>query len=1210
MNNRKKYLCIIVAFVVALVAGIVCDALYRTSNTWEVPVAKFQKTLLEKDAVADSTLRLLASAVRAGNLTPIDVLPNEASDIVYYIFDGDKAVFWSDNKLDVSNLVPNKIAIEKDNFCYANNAYCVAQSMQVERYTLQAFIVIKYHYDLENGRFFRSRFADGFRMDNRISLVAGDANDELAVFGESGNYLFSLSKGSRPLYHHRLADISIVFYGCAFLLFLFLFYALDLCFGRQFWSLRNYILTFVAFGVILLFGMYLGWPRMVFDADMFSPIYYASGLISSLGHLLIITLFFGVSAFTFYTKVRLPIYRRKSLSVWLKYAGIQLIAVLFFLIMYLLLYSLIYNSSLDLFFYSVEQISVYSIVAVLMMFLWLLMFVLIRDKLLISFKYALSLRNIIFTDVVASVVLFLFTYIIDHNAINGEALGFLCTSLTVDLIRYNVKRSLRYWQLLLLTFVCSMFVVVELYSYNQQVKRAKYKIIAENMATMVKSSADIYMQKLLSDVDSMLQRDKALQYILRRTQPSPSKLLRYMNKNYFKSAFHDGVNSYLIKVFSADLNSVSAHRYDEQIAEGSLLPFTDHFYINNMKSGSYQFIGIFDFPIGNDKAKRLFVHLYKLNDLGQYDALFKPRSSQLNSVLSTAMYENGTKIFNGGVFVYPNHFDADVYGTKDVVYQKRYAHYVYRISPDVYVIVGERHPLPLQAFMLFWTYLFILYVLLVTCIHIVRLLLSRRYSFGNTFVMRISHAFIALVMIVLTITFLTSIGFFYNRYKNEQVKSLQDKTRYIEAQLRTYFGSHKTEASDDAELHFFLQDLSKLYHTDMHIYDTEGKLMATTRPYVFSTGLCGRRINPKVLFDSKDKRSVLPEKAGNLNYLASYATVSDAKGNVIAYVCVPYFYSSYRLSWELFSYCAIFINIYLFVLLLTLGIGLLAGNHIVRPLRTLEQKLRHIKLGHVNEKIPYKGFNTDEIGLLVSEYNSMVDKLAESARQLAVSERESAWRGMAQQIAHEIKNPLTPMKLTLQQLQRVKESSGEQFDDYFKKASRTLIEQIETLSFIATEFSNFARMPIAQPTLVDLNEKLISAVDLFRHNYENVTINYTSSVKDAPILADNEQMTQLFNNLLKNAIQAIPSTRRGEINVSLDVENDFAVVAVADNGSGISDEVAQRLFVPSFTTKSSGMGLGLCISKAIVMVSKGEISFETKVDEGTTFFVKFPLEKQ
>jgi len=225
-----------------------------------------------------------------------------------------------------------------------------------------------------------------------------------------------------------------------------------------------------------------------------------------------------------------------------------------------------------------------------------------------------------------------------------------------------------------------------------------------------------------------------------------------------------------------------------------------------------------------------------------------------------------------------------------------------------------------------------------------------------------------------------------------------------------------------------------------------------------------------------------------------------------------------------------------------------------------------------------------------------------SARKLAQSEREGAWRTMARQIAHEINNPLTPMKLSIQQMQRLKRNDDERFDSFFRHSTDVLIEQIDGLSRIASSFSSFAKLPAVSPTEVDIAEKLYAVISLFRNNIQNVPIRYVGAQKGVMGIADGEQIGQVFNNLIKNALQAIESRENGDIIVMLKEMADHLEISVSDNGPGIDESIRDKVFVPNFTTKTTGTGLGLAISKNIIEGCGGSIRFETG-QKGTTFFI-------
>jgi len=246
---------------------------------------------------------------------------------------------------------------------------------------------------------------------------------------------------------------------------------------------------------------------------------------------------------------------------------------------------------------------------------------------------------------------------------------------------------------------------------------------------------------------------------------------------------------------------------------------------------------------------------------------------------------------------------------------------------------------------------------------------------------------------------------------------------------------------------------------------------------------------------------------------------------------------------------------------------------------------------------------------LVNEYNHKVEELAESAELLARSERESAWREMAKQVAHEIKNPLTPMKLNIQYLQRAKEEGSENYDDFFKRVTKNLIEQIDTLSAIATEFSNFAQIPRAKNEVFNLLEVIQNTCSLFVSN-QNIEIKLMlRKYSEILISADKEQVSRAFINLIKNGIQSIPPERIGYVQVLVDASDGFVTISISDSGTGISSEARQHLFEPNFTTKTSGMGLGLSIVRNIILTAGGSIDYETIEGIGTTFFVKLPTIK-
>jgi nitrogen fixation/metabolism regulation signal transduction histidine kinase len=299
---------------------------------------------------------------------------------------------------------------------------------------------------------------------------------------------------------------------------------------------------------------------------------------------------------------------------------------------------------------------------------------------------------------------------------------------------------------------------------------------------------------------------------------------------------------------------------------------------------------------------------------------------------------------------------------------------------------------------------------------------------------------------------------------------------------------------------------------------------------------------------------------------------------------------------------ATLINIYTLIFFISGICAILISNSIINSFRLLIDQFRMIRLQH-NALLHWP--HRDELGLLVKEYNAMIIKVEDMASKLASTEREAAWRELALQVAHEIKNPLTPMKLNIQYLQKAIKTEHADMGPLTVKLTDSLIEQIENMNVIATEFAHFAKMPDAQPECLHVSDMLHSIVALFQKN-EEIKIELMEDSTDLCVLMDKGYFLRIFTNLIKNAIQAIPDDESGQISIRIRRNNHKVEIRVADNGSGIPEAMQKKLFTPYFTTKSSGTGIGLAMSKNMIELSNGKIWFETQAGKGTTFFVSLP----
>jgi nitrogen fixation/metabolism regulation signal transduction histidine kinase len=341
-----------------------------------------------------------------------------------------------------------------------------------------------------------------------------------------------------------------------------------------------------------------------------------------------------------------------------------------------------------------------------------------------------------------------------------------------------------------------------------------------------------------------------------------------------------------------------------------------------------------------------------------------------------------------------------------------------------------------------------------------------------------------------------------------------------------------------------------------------------------------------------------------LKYLSIYATVRDDEGKVYAYLNIPYFLSQLDLNQEISNFLVTIINLNAFIFLIAGVIALFITNRITRSFSIIGDKMRDVTLGKTNEEIVWS--RNDEIGELVKEYNKMVKQLEGSAEALAKTEREGAWREMARQVAHEIKNPLTPMKLSIQYLQKAIKNNNTNVKELTTSVANTLVEQIDHLSKIAADFSRFANIGNRNIEVFDLHAVLENLKDLYSTN-PKIELIWNRVDGKLMMRSDKTHMNRLFTNLITNAIDACVENQKCRIEISETLQENSILVEVKDNGHGIPVEMQEKIFTPNFTTKSSGTGLGLAMCKTIVEQAEGSIWFETELETGTTFFVQLPV---
>ncbi|MFA5296837.1 MAG: ATP-binding protein [Lutibacter sp.] len=470
--------------------------------------------------------------------------------------------------------------------------------------------------------------------------------------------------------------------------------------------------------------------------------------------------------------------------------------------------------------------------------------------------------------------------------------------------------------------------------------------------------------------------------------------------------------------------------------------------------------------------------------------------------------------------------------------------------------------------------------------------------------------FLAMILLILLASVLIAAVTIY-QYKeqtDEYNKSrLERKEQSIHAAVTYWLNSGNTFPLETKNLRYIFKDkiyeISNIEKSEINIYDLEGKLVKSSHsgfvksdaPTLLSDTILNAISNDYKHFYVNEK--VIKDNS----YQTSYSYITDNKFKPFGILNLRYVQDNSEQSKFLkeFLYRLGFVYIFMFVLAILLAYFL--SSYITRSLKAITEKISQTRLSKQNEKITISDSST-EIVTLINAYNEMVDELEESAIKLAKGEREQAWREMAKQIAHEIKNPLTPMRLTVQSFQRKFNPNDPNIYDKIDEFSKMLIQQIDTLSTIASAFSNFANMPAQNREEIDVVVVVKQALDIFMEDY----ISFFPKQEHIIAKLDKTQVIRIVTNLVKNAAQSLEDVENKKLEVTVSEDDENICIIVADNGIGISEIDGERVFEPKFTTKTSGMGLGLAMVKNIVDAHNGSIAFTSQINIGTVFKVKLP----
>lgn len=1221
MFKQNKITFFSISLIIFLLLGFLFNFLIFKKSDNNIDINKVQNIINNKEDISKNLIDYYSNelltksfnAVTKENASNLDNL-YKSKNLSILIYDKHNNLkIWSDNIISNSELLKNT---KQSNYVGVYNNHLVEViKRKINNKTFFVLIHIKVVYPFKN-QFLNNHFIGDFKIlkDYRISLLK--SKNDISIYDKNNNFLFSLVKNEKVTPSKTLSLISLSFFLLAFI-FLIL-----ICskFIKKYFKNNFSILGITAFGVILLLIRFLllkfKIPSSLSYFDFFNPLNFASSFwFPSLGDFFINAIFILIFAYFLFKYLKVIITKKNDTF---KISVLTTASIIFTTTIYLLLVnfikSLLFNSNISLEPYKILDISLYSIIAYLIIASLFLSFIIIFYKLLELQVKFISNKKIIIFYVFVSAIVFIISFIFSN--INFISIANFYIILILLLLLFKIKAENKFSFKVLIIFILSIYTSVYILNKSAEKEINQRKVLILNLS----NQRDLIAELLFEKYEKQLKTDKVLSNYMQNPFINIDKINNYLLNNYF----HGYLNKYDFQtticgnsdslIINNQTKTVNCYNYfyDYIKSSGTKVNNTNFYFLEN-SNGRISYITNLTF-YNQLSEVTLFIEIdSKLisEELGYPELLLdsKIQKTELLKNYSYAKYYNNKLITQGGNFKFNliNNYLPNPKQEFTVLSYDNFSHLIYKVNNNNVIILSSKIS-SFTDYLISQSYIFSFYFLIFI---IILLFYSLPFNFNInnlSFNSKFQISILSILLILFTIIIWITIIYNKNIYYKNQHKIISEKTESVLIEMQHKFGQNESLNSDIKEyLLYVLTKFSNVFYSDINLYDTNGFLITSSRPEIIEKGLTSDRMNPiayREMVLNKKSIFVQTENIGDLNYQSSYVPFKNNSGKILAYLNLPYFTKQNKIKQEISNIIAAIINLYVLIIVIAIIIIILISNKITQPLRLIKNKLKQIKITGKPELIDYK--SNDEVGDLVFEYNELARELDQYIIKLSKLERETAWRQMAKQIAHEIKNPLTPMKLSVQYLKKSWNNKSENFDKQISNTTKTLIEQIDTLANIASAFSDFASMPIALNEKIDIIKLLNDSLRIFYKTPNCKIVFDYNNLSDIFIFADRNQLIRVFNNITKNAIQSIPSDRFGNIKISIKTENKFVTVMITDNGEGISDEVKEKLFEPNFTTKSSGSGLGLYMVKNILENANGKIWFKTEIEKGTTFFIKLP----
>lgn len=1213
-----------------LEVGILQNTKQQTKNNYEQTQSIFYAKEINGKQLISALLKDTGNLQRNW-IDYIDLAKKE--NFIIHLFRNDSLIIWTDNSVNSKKYLP----VFKDGFDYisTNNGAYLVSFKSAGAFKIAIFYQIKTNYIYQN-QYIQNHFNQDLAFLGSALFSPSPINDFINLVDLNGKYLCSIQIFGAP-------KITPIWLKLAILLNIFVCIILFHRFSMGLVAINFIAGSFVFIALTQLARwLFLKYklPVFVYSLKLFSPEIYASSIYNpSLGDFMIAVA--TLLWFFFMIKKADGLNTTKKVYLFMQLLFVGWITITLADAAFDSIKSLVFDSQISFDIKNIYALNEYTFLGLILSIMLLMvvyqmvirMYKLLRNNTLNPYEKLLILGFVFY---------FLHPWLVLHLYERTIFYPFGSSLLIMSFLSYKhwvQSRINRFQQYFILVVLLSVFTSISIYYWNNKEEEENRVLFAGKLV----SQNDVNAEYFLNDIEKKIAADRQIKSYFNNPIALKSQLVKKLRQLYFSGYlskydisvydFDSTLNHYQVRnVFTfKQVNYIYQHLGSKTINQNF------RFLKNNAYLKGY--LAKFVTKQNGRISGYFFIHLQPklLQDENRFDELllegFRSKSRKRHDY-SYAIYRDMKLLSQSGEFAYRTTYTWNDIKDKTLIFEENgYSHLIFKENDQLIVVVSKRAASwyePFGLFSLSFTFFTLLLIASLgvyiffnnSVINKSKLYKNRIWQFLQNLIneilivkdadlslirTRIQVGVVLIVFATLSVTAYFTINFISTQNAEKQSEKLIKKLRNVVSAIEneSQDGSFSMK-QNDAEA--YINQIADFYNTDITFYNPRGEMITSTVKKVYDDGIIAPLMNAEAYFHLnglRESQYIQTEQIATFNYNGAYVPVFNKNRSLMGYIQLPNFYQQGDLFSEISSIIVGFINLYAFMFLIIGIVAWLVSRNISYPLMLIQQQMAKTTIGKKNEAILWS--RNDEIGQLVKQYNLMIDQLEESAEKLGTSEREGAWRDIARQIAHEIKNPLTPMKLSVQHLERAWKDQSPKLPETFKRVTQTLITQIDTLSELATEFSSFAKMPAPKYEHFNLYNMIDQVVHMQRETFEG-SISFNCE-EELQIWFDPSYLNRTLTNLVKNAVQAVPEDRFGVIQLTAAVINDKVMIKVTDNGSGISEEQREKVFMPYFSTKVIGMGLGLPIVKSMIESGGGEISFTSTVGIGTTFTILLPLSK-